>query len=265
MIPLKKPKVKEVDIAAALGDYLAVRGYEIYPEFGEVDLTAYHRGRDELIGVQAKRELNFSVLAQARRSKMVTGHDAIWVCTGASAISLFWAPRICMHPDVDLGVVVVDRAGEGYARLGFHPSVELSYLPVPKAEHHHHRRKHMLELMCPEAQVYAAPGSTGPLQFTEFRKLEVLLYRAAEASGGQLSETETRKICGKKWRRQRFLELMANKAFQTLRLRDDGSLETYRVWGSQAAGHFGREWPLADPGLAAVPLRGLHCGAQAPV
>lgn len=245
--------VTEADLCTALGHWFSRRGYECYPEM-EADLTVYHRGRDELIGIEAKLDLNFKVLDQALHKKRMGRHDAVLICTGASSISTFWAPRICGHPDIGMGVAVITRCTEYDQRIwGSGPLVEIAqratHLKVREP-----RRDRLLELMCPEAQVYATPGSSGPLGFTDFRMLEVKLYR--EALKGPLSIPEARGIAGKKIHEKRFLEYFSGGAFKAIHLVNE-HVEVRGPWGSREVGHSGITWAQPDPALVEQPSGAL--------
>ena len=243
--------VIESDLCIALGHHYSRRGYEIYPELSS-DLTLYHRGRDELIGIEAKRDLNFKVLHQALQRVRVSGFDAVLIATTGSTTSRFWAPKICAHPEVGLGVIVVSRASPYDIGIWGEPVVEILQRATRKL--HYGRRDRILDLMCPEASSYATPGDTGPQGFSPFRMQEVTLYRAIKELGPQgISLGEALAMLGKKVRKDRLLELFKNKVFGSLAL--EGERITIRApWGSKEAGHNGIQWaPVSSPDLAAGP------------
>lgn len=245
----------EADIATALGHWFSARGYECYPEM-EADLTVYHRGRDELIGIEAKRDLNFKVLHQALQKKRTGRFDAVLVCASGSKVCRFWTPKLCSHPDVALGVVVVSSASRYHSELRGSPGIEI-LLGAPALVTRDHCRTALIELMCPEAQTYATPGDRGPQGFTPFRMMEVRLYRACIA--GPLSIPEALEIAaprgpkGTKRRldQKRFLSYFGG-AFRALEIKADHVM-IRAPWGSLEAGHSGITWAPADPVLAAAP------------
>jgi hypothetical protein len=240
------PLVSESDYCVALGQWFSARGYECYPEL-EADLTVYHRARNELIAIEAKKDLNFKVLDQALQKKRRGHHDAVLICVGPGSIGRFWAPRVCGHVDVGIGVVMVSNV-LGYDAVFGGPTIEVIH-PAHRGVARHRHRDTLLGLMCPEAQVYATPGASGPLGFTSFRMLEVRLYR--EALKGPLSIPEARGIAGKTIAEKRLLEYFTGGAFKALEIKA-GHIMIRGTWGSREVGHSGITWAPGDPTLEAL-------------
>ena len=239
--------VTEADYATALGHHFSARGWECYPEMGS-DLTLYHRPSDTLVGVEAKKDLTFKVLQQAWNHKH--HFDAVLICTSGSAISRFWAPRICSHADIGLGVIVVSNV-DPFSKQNKWTTTEV-LLRAQRRRPGPRSRAAVVDLMCPEAQTYATPGSSGPQGFTTFRMLEVRLYRAAVAKGSPLTRDEVIAIATKRVRWDRIVDYFIRDVFGTLAL--DGDLVRVRApWGTKAAGHSGIQWAPADPALAGSP------------
>jgi hypothetical protein len=209
----------------------------------------YHRGRDEIIGIEGKKDLNFKVLDQALHKKRVGAHDAVLICTSDSSIARFWAPKVCHHADVNLGVIAVGHATEYYRRFHGPPSIEVTQRAALLKTRDRHRT-HLLDLMCPEAQTYAIPGASGPLGFTEFRMQEVLLYR--ECLKGPLTLDEARAVMTPKGAKRkvdlkRFLTYFTG-AFKALELRDEHVM-IRGPWGAKEIGHSGIQWAPVEPEL----------------
>jgi len=246
---LRRTVVKESDLLVALGNHFAAYGYECYPEMG-ADLTVYHRGRDELIGIEGKLDLNFKVLDQALHKKHRGAHDAVLICTTNSSIARFWAPKICHHIDVGLGVIAVSHVSDYDRQIYGGPLIEVTQ-PAAVLKTRDRYRTNLLELMCPEAQVYATPGASGPLGFTEFRMQEVLLYR--ECLKGPLTVDEAREVMTPKGSKKkidlkRFLSYFGG-AFKALKLEAE-HVVVAGPWGSQEIGHSGLQWCAPRPDLA---------------
>lgn len=232
----------------ALGHWFSSHGYECYPEMGS-DLTVYHRGRDELIGIEGKLDLNFKVLDQALHKKRRGAHDAVLICTTGSSIARFWAPKVCSCADVGLGVIVVSHASMYDRQVYGGPSIEVTQ-PAQVLKTRDRYRTNLLELMCPEASVYATPGASGPLGFTSFRMQEVLLYR--ECLKGPLTVDQAREVMTPKGSKRkidlkRFLSYFTG-AFKALHIQNEHVM-IRGTWGSGEIGHSGLQWAPPRPDL----------------
>lgn len=263
---MKKTKgfVSEADLLIALGHWFSARGYECYPEL-DADLTVYHRGRDELLAIEGKKDLNFKVLDQALQKRRRGRHDAVLICVGDGSVGRFWAPRVCSHVDVGLGVIMVTRVHSYDAKLFGGPVVEVIHKGRRQVVRDHYRSR-LLELMCPEAQVYATPGASGPLGFTDFRMQEVRLYR--ECLRGPLSIEEARAVLSpkrakKKIDLKRFLSYFGG-AFKALHIQNEHVM-IRGTWGSKEIGHSGIQWAPGDPGLMEEPSPVLAPDAHEPI
>jgi len=250
-------QVSEAAIVTALGHWFSARGWECYPEL-DADLTVYHRTRDVLLGIEAKKELNFKVLNQALQHRHRGRHDAVVVCTsGYGSTARFWGPRVCGVADIGLGLITVENCHCHDVKIYGAPQVEV-LLRAPPASSRDAARKRILELMCPEAQVYATPGASGPQSFTSFRMWEVELYR--ECLKGPLLIDEARALLTKGKKKvdlKRFLSWFGpGAAFGTLEIKAEHVM-IRAPWGTKEAGHSGITWAPPDPVLVAQPCEVL--------